>query len=83
MYLEKYHSPLKENIEKTQTDDNFMQLNIFPASHRGPFVLPTEPYGIYTIMVSSVRYWILPETENNDHNNFFVKLFTQTTKWRL
>ena len=51
MYLEKYHSPLKENIEKTQTDDNFMQLNIFPASHRGPFVLPTEPYGIYTIMV--------------------------------
>ena len=51
MYLEKYHSPLKENIEKTQTDDNFMQLNIFPASHRGPFVLPTEPYGIYTMMV--------------------------------
>lgn len=51
MYLEKYHSPLKENIEKTQTDDIFMQLNIFPASHRGPFVLPTEPYGIYTKMV--------------------------------
>lgn len=51
MYLEKYHSPLKENIEKTQIDDIFMQLNIFPASHRGPFVLPTEPYGIYTKMV--------------------------------
>lgn len=43
MYLEKYHSPLKENIEKTQTDDIFMQLNISQPSTGGLLSFPRNP----------------------------------------